>query len=225
MKKTHVLLLLTGFLWLVSACKSEFERVRISGDAKLILNKAFYYYEKEEYQKSQTLFDLVLNTIRGDKDAEKAYFYYAYTYYYLKQYTLAAYYFKNFSNTFTSSAFREEAAYMSAYSNYLLSPTFRLDQGNTRHDDAAERHEQELAVEEVGVGGLRPFGGAVDHQRPEAGSRDHCDQEHPVDVAPRCRHVATARVTTARVSPAQGDRCHQSGTTPSAAISSGVLCG
>ena len=132
MKKTHVLLLLTGFLWLVSACKSEFERVRISGDAKLILNKAFDYYEKEEYQKSQTLFDLVLNTIRGDKDAEKAYFYYAYTYYYLKQYTLAAYYFKNFSNTFTSSAFREEAAYMSAYSNYLLSPTFRLDQGNTR---------------------------------------------------------------------------------------------
>ncbi len=65
-------------------------------------------------------------------DAEKAYFYYAYSYYYQKQYTLAAYYFKNFSNTFTNSVFREEAAFMSAYSNYLLSPTFRLDQANTR---------------------------------------------------------------------------------------------
>ena len=132
MKKTFGWLLFTGMLLLFSSCKSEFERVRVSGDPELILNKAFAYYEKEEYQKAQTLFDLVLNTIKATDKAEKAYYYYAYTYYYLKQYTLAAYYFKNFSNTFTSSPFREEAAYMSAYSNYLLSPTFRLDQGSTR---------------------------------------------------------------------------------------------
>lgn len=132
MKKTQVLLALIGFLWMFSACKSEFERIRVSGNPELILTKAFEFYEKEEYQRSQTLFDLVLNTIRGGKDAEKAYFYYAYTYYHLKQYMLAAYYFKNFANTFTTSSYREEAAYMSAYSNYLLSPSYRLDQGNTR---------------------------------------------------------------------------------------------
>ena len=125
-------LLLTGILWMASSCKSDFERVRISGDPELILRKAFDYYEKEEYQRSQTLFDLVLNTIKTTKDAEKAYYNYAYTYYHLKQYMLAAYYFKNFSNTYTTSAYREEAAYMSAYSNYLLSPTYRLDQANTR---------------------------------------------------------------------------------------------
>lgn len=132
MKKTHVLLLVIGSMWLFSACKSEFERIRVSGNPQLVLRKAFEYYDKAEYQRSQTLFDLVLNTIRGDTIAERAYFYYAYTYYYQKQYTLAAYYFKNFSNTFTTSAFREEAAYMSAYSNYLLSPTYRLDQGSSR---------------------------------------------------------------------------------------------
>ncbi len=132
MKKTYGWLLVSSILFLVSSCKSPFEKVRVSGDSELILNKAFEYYEKEEYQKSQTLFDLVLNTIKGQERSEKAYFYYAYTYYYLKQYTLAAYYFKSFSNTFTNSTFREEAAYMSAYSNYLLSPTYRLDQGNTR---------------------------------------------------------------------------------------------
>ncbi len=132
MKKTHVLLLLVSFLWLANACKSEFERVRVSGKPELILKNAFDYYEKGEYQKSQTLFDLVLNTIRGGKDAEKAYYQYAYTYYHLKQYLLAAYYFKNFANTYTTSEYREEAAYMSAYSNYLLSPSYRLDQGNTR---------------------------------------------------------------------------------------------
>ena len=132
MKKTFGWLLIISMLWSLASCKSEFERIRVSGDGEMILRKAFEFYEKEEYQKSQTLFDLVLNTIRGGKDAEKASFYYAYTYYHLKQYTLAAYYFKNFSNTFTGSAFREEAAYMSAYSNYLLSPSYRLDQANTR---------------------------------------------------------------------------------------------
>lgn len=132
MKKTYGWLLITGMLWLLlPSCKSEFERTRISGDPDLILKKAFAYYEKEEYQKAQTLFDLVLNTIKGKEQAEKAYYNYAYTYYYLKQYTLAAYYFKNFSNTFTNSVYREEAAYLSAYSNYLLSPSFRLDQGST----------------------------------------------------------------------------------------------
>lgn len=124
--------MLAAFLFLAGACKSEFERVRVSGNPELVLKKAFEYFEKGEYQRSQTLFDLVLNTIRGREDSEKAYFQYAYTYYHLQQYVLAAYYFKNFSNTFTNSPFREEAAYMSAYANYLLSPTYRLDQTNTR---------------------------------------------------------------------------------------------
>ncbi len=128
MKKAFLLLLLLG-CW---ACKSEFERVRTSGDTELILKKAYEYYEKKDYQRSQGLFDLVLSSLRGGKEAEKAYFYHAYTYYYLKQYTLAAYYFKNFANTFTTSAYREEATFMMAYSNYLLSPSFRLDQSSTR---------------------------------------------------------------------------------------------
>jgi outer membrane protein assembly factor BamD len=132
MKKTFGWLALTSILFLVSACKSEFERVRISGDPNLTLKKAFEYYEQEEYQRAQTLFDLVLNTLKGQEQAEKAYYYYAYTHYHLKQYLLAAYYFKNFSNTFLNSPFREESAFMSAYSNYQLSPIYRLDQTNSQ---------------------------------------------------------------------------------------------
>ncbi|MBK8557724.1 MAG: outer membrane protein assembly factor BamD [Lewinellaceae bacterium] len=128
MKKTTLWLLLAGIITAAGACKSSFEKVRVSGDPDLILQKAFEYYEQEEYQKSQTLFDLVLSNVRGKKDAEKAYFDYAYTHYHLKQYLLSAYYFKNFSNTFINSEYREEAAFMSAYSNYQLSPTYRLDQ-------------------------------------------------------------------------------------------------
>lgn len=133
MRKMFGLLLLSaGFLLLTAACKSEYERTRISGNPDVILKKAFEYYEKKEYQRAQTLFDLVLNQLKGRGDAEKAYFYYAYSHYHLKQYLLAAYYFKNFSNTFINSAFREEAAYMSAFSNYQQSPSYRLDQAATQ---------------------------------------------------------------------------------------------
>lgn len=131
MRKIIGSLLLAGFVFLAGACKGTFEKIRTSGDGELILAKAFEYYENEQYQRAQTLFDLVIPTIKGNNSAEKAFFSYAYTHYHLKQYLLAAYYFKNFSNTFLNSEFREEAAFMSAYSNYQLSPTYRLDQGNT----------------------------------------------------------------------------------------------
>lgn len=132
MRKTFGLLALFGIVFWAGGCKSEFERVRTSGNPELTLKKAFEYYEKEDYLKAQTLFDLVLNNIRGRSDSEKAYFQYAYTHYHLKQYMLGAYYFKNFSNTFLNSPFREEAAFMSAYCNYMQSPSFRLEQSNTQ---------------------------------------------------------------------------------------------
>lgn len=132
MKKTFGWLALSSLLLLFSACKSEYERVRTGGDPDLILAKAFEYYEKEDYQKAQSLFELVLSNIKGTGKAEKANFCYSYTHYHLKEYLLSAFYFKNFSNTFTNSQFREEAAFMSAYSNYKLSPTYRLDQTNSQ---------------------------------------------------------------------------------------------
>lgn len=131
MRKMLGCLLFLG-LMLTTACKSNYEKIRTSGDADLLLKTAFDYYEKEQYQRAQTLFELVLTNIRGKAEAEKANFQYAYTHYHLKQYVLAAYYFKNFANTFTNSPFREEAAFMSAYSNYAQSPTYRLDQSDSQ---------------------------------------------------------------------------------------------
>ncbi len=132
MRKMFGWLSLAFFLCFVVACKSNFEKTRTSGDGALILKSAFEYYEKGQYQKAQTLFELVLSSIKGGPEAEKATYQYAYTHYYLKQYLLGAYYFRNFSNTFVNSAFREEAAFMSAYSNYSLSPSYRLDQSSTQ---------------------------------------------------------------------------------------------
>lgn len=118
-------------LLLATSCKSEFEKIRSSGNAEEMYKKAMAYYDKGDYQKAQTLLELVISSYRGKAEAEEIYYRYAYTYYYLGQYILASYYFKNFSQTYGASSLREEADFMDAYSNYRLSPTFRLDQTYT----------------------------------------------------------------------------------------------
>ncbi|NUO02005.1 MAG: outer membrane protein assembly factor BamD [Saprospiraceae bacterium] len=113
---------------LLSSCKSEFEQVRASGDPNVMYKKAFEYYDNEDYLKAQALLELVMPSFRGKKEAEEIFMRYAYTYYHSGQYILASYYFNNFSQTYSTSSKREEADFMSAFSNYKLSPTFRLDQ-------------------------------------------------------------------------------------------------
>ncbi len=129
MRRNFIFYILITFVVLsVSSCKTEFEKIRAGGDTKLIYDKAFEYYENEEYLKAQTLFEIIIGSLRGQSTAEKVYFYYANTHYKLRKYILASYYYKNFANTFPNSQYREEAEFMSAYSNYELSPTYRLDQ-------------------------------------------------------------------------------------------------
>ncbi len=112
----------------LASCRSEFETIRTSTDPELILTRANGYYEAEEYQRAQTLYELTIAPFRGRAEAEQIAYRYAYTYYYTEQYVLASYYFKNFATTYGGSSLREEADFMSAYSNYELSPTYRLDQ-------------------------------------------------------------------------------------------------
>ncbi len=118
-------------LILVVSCRSEFEKIRISGDEELIYEKAMEYYENKDYQKAQTLLELAISAYRGRQESEEIYFRYAYTYYHLEDYILASYYFNNFTQTYSTSEYRQEADFMDAYSNYQLSPSFRLDQKYT----------------------------------------------------------------------------------------------
>lgn len=122
--KLSLLLLFT----LLVSCRSEFETIRTSTDPEMILTKANAYYEAGEYQRAQTLYELVIAPFRGRAQAEEIAYRYAYTYYYTEQFVLASYYFKNFATTYGGSPLREEADFMSAFSNYELSPTYRLDQ-------------------------------------------------------------------------------------------------
>jgi len=134
MKKTLVNWLVFGLLVILSAtsCKTEYEKVRTSGDVSSIYKKAYEYYEEGRYIKAQGLFELVIPSYRGKKELEDIYFKYADTYFQDRQFLLSAYYFKNFSTTFPNSSMREEAEFMSAFSNYQLSPNPKLEQTSTQ---------------------------------------------------------------------------------------------
>lgn len=129
MKKNILILLCVSFFSLIlTSCKNEFEKIRSGGDVNLMMKKGLEYYDKGEYQKAQALFELVMPSIKGRPELEGISYKYAYTHYYDKTYTTAAFYFRNFALTFANSPMREEAEYMSAFSEYKQSPTHRLDQ-------------------------------------------------------------------------------------------------
>lgn len=131
MKKRLVLSVFAAYMMLLSACKSEFEKIRTSGDVMMLSKKSLEYYDKKEYSKAQVLMELVMPNIKGQAILEEISYKYSYTHFYLSSYESASFYFKNFANTFGTSQFREEAEYMSAYSLYKQSPNYRLDQDPT----------------------------------------------------------------------------------------------
>jgi outer membrane protein assembly factor BamD len=116
----------------LSGCKSEFEKIRTSGNAEMLHKKANEYFENKDYDRARTFYELIIPSFRGMKELEKIQFNYAYCEYYLKNYIIAAYNFKLFSTTFSNSNLSEEADFMIAYCNFRMSPGFRLDQDNTQ---------------------------------------------------------------------------------------------
>lgn len=124
--------LVVALSFVLGACKTEFEKVRTSGDPEQILKLADQYYGEEKYAKAQALYELVVNALRGDPRLQDAYFKYADSYFQSGQYILSSYYFKNYAETYPVSERRREAQYMEARSYVALSPNFRLDQEYTR---------------------------------------------------------------------------------------------
>ncbi len=93
---------------------------------------AVKYFEKEDYTKALTLFEELMIVYKGTSKAEIINYYFAYSNYNLGDYIIAGYQFRNFVKNFPTSTHVEECAYMNAYCFYLNSPTYSLDQVDTR---------------------------------------------------------------------------------------------
>ncbi|MCB0659465.1 MAG: outer membrane protein assembly factor BamD [Saprospiraceae bacterium] len=114
-----------------ASCKSQFETLRNSNQPEKIFAAANKYYEEQSYDKAIALYDIVIQYYRGKKEAEQLFYNYADAHYQIGDYILASTYFKNYATTFTNSPKQSLADYMAAYSNYRLSPNYKLDQSNT----------------------------------------------------------------------------------------------
>ncbi|MDG1279541.1 MAG: outer membrane protein assembly factor BamD [Algoriphagus sp.] len=90
------------------------------------------YYQAGEYNKAIILYDKVLPVIRGSEKAELADYNYANCHFKTKRYIEAAGYFSNFYRTYNRSPLAEEAFFMNAYSLYLDSPDYNLDQQSSQ---------------------------------------------------------------------------------------------
>ncbi len=138
MQKIRLLFLFISIA-LLFAC-NEYQKVLKSPNPELKYSKSIEYYEAKEYAKASPIFEELIPLYRGTEKGQKIYFYYSYTNYHLGFLVSAAYHFRKYASTYPLSEFAEEALFMSAYCNYLDSPSPTLDQAPT-----------ELALEELQI--------------------------------------------------------------------------
>jgi len=125
-------LILLGTLLSVSGC-SEYNKVLKSTDINYKYTKAKEYYEAEYYYKSLPILEELIGLTRGTQLAEEVYFLYAKSHYGVEDYYLANYYLKTFTKTFANSLRSEECLFLAAECSYRLSPSYSLDQTDTRN--------------------------------------------------------------------------------------------
>lgn len=129
-KSTLLYLLLVGFLALAS-CNRSYNKVLKNPDPSYRLEMAHKYYNEGKYEKAQPLFEEHLTMNKGIRNSEEVLFLYAYCFYYMKDYTMGAFYFRNFTTSYPSSFRVEEASYMMALCYEKESPRYTLEQTNT----------------------------------------------------------------------------------------------
>ncbi len=119
-------------IMLVMSCRSEFEKLRISGDSAAMFEAAKKYYEEGEYNRSNILYEMIIPSYRGKSEAEEIAYNFAHGHYLNGSHVLSSHYFKNFATTYTSSPRKEQALFLSAISYYKLSPRHQLDQSDSQ---------------------------------------------------------------------------------------------
>lgn len=131
MKNRVIFPLICLILMTTMACNRSYNKVLKNPDPAYRLEKANEYYNQGKYEKAQPLFEEHLTMNKGIKNSEEVLFLYAYCYYYMKDYTMGAFYFRNFTTSYPTSKRVEEAAFMMAKCYEMESPRYSLEQTNT----------------------------------------------------------------------------------------------
>ncbi|MDW8302699.1 MAG: outer membrane protein assembly factor BamD [Bacteroidia bacterium] len=131
-KKTVLLL---GLFILFSAChRQNLEKILKGTNKKVKFEIAMEFYNQKKYDNAIAILEDLLGITKGDTMQRSVAYYYSYAHYKTNRsenFPLAAYYFRDFAQSFPSDPRAEECAYMSAYCYYLSSPRYTLDQEGT----------------------------------------------------------------------------------------------
>lgn len=125
------LLLGTGGSVALTGC-SEFNRALKSDSIPYKLQVAERYYEKGNYDRAIPLLEELIMLKRGTAESERINYMHAKAHFLMKDYTMAAYYLENYARTFPVGRYTEECAFLNAYCYYKNSPSYELDQADTR---------------------------------------------------------------------------------------------
>lgn len=124
--------LLLAIIPIILLACSDYNRALKSTDKDYKLEKADHYFQKEDYLKALAIYEECIPLCRGQACGEEVYWRYAFCHYGIEDFHLASYYFRTFAKTYPSGQYSEEASFLSAYCHYRNSPTWSLDQTDTR---------------------------------------------------------------------------------------------
>lgn len=131
MKKCNILLFALSTCILLAGCNG-IEKVLKSNDFEKKYEVAMAYYNNNSYSKAIQLFENLTLYYRGQEHGEDIIWYYGQSLLQEKDYFSAAYQFKRFTKQYPYSARAEEAAFLSAYCQYMESAPYSLDQTTTQ---------------------------------------------------------------------------------------------
>ena len=129
MLKFKRLTILLSLLILISC--NEYQKVLNNGTASDQYKMAVKLYETKKFSKALRLFEKITPAYRGKPQMERIQFMIAQANFNIKSYSLSGYYFDRFTKNYPKSSKNEEAAFLSAYSYKLASPTFSTDPTDT----------------------------------------------------------------------------------------------
>lgn len=122
--------LLSILLITLVAC-SKYTKLINNGSEKDRYDMAGELYLEGQYQKSLTLYELVVHNFNGKPEKETILYRMAEANFQIKDYVNAVYYYEKLINEYPKSSKLEEAQYNKAMSHYYISPKYSIDQKDT----------------------------------------------------------------------------------------------
>lgn len=114
----------------ITSC-SEYQKALKSEETKVKYDLAEKLYNEGNYKKALRLLEQIVPNYVGKPQGERVIFFYANSYFQTKDYYLAAYQFERFIKAYPRSEKTEEAAFLGAKSQYMISPKYSIDQKET----------------------------------------------------------------------------------------------